>query len=275
MNAVQRERSRGALAMVLLWRRQRALAAVEQNIENIARVIFASQAFDVVRAVYAADLSGSEAAVTASLRRAIVAALAFREPADAVALAKGYEDAIYAALGRVDARFGVSITLADVKAAEWIATHSRQTMRGLNETTTTRLTNSLAAQLPRSRAPLELATTGALTIATTTDKRAPSIGSTEALFGYGYGDLAAAGLFSRAGVRMLKEWYHTDGCPCPICTDNDGAVVPVSEPFPAGEMGPPAHPNCGCFCDIYPDFANLAAPLVILGQNPNFNRQAA
>jgi len=42
-----------------------------------------------------------------------------------------------------------------------------------------------------------------------------------------------------------KEWIVTD--PCPICEANGNAgAIPLNEPFPSGDMRPPAHPNCRC-----------------------------
>lgn len=42
-----------------------------------------------------------------------------------------------------------------------------------------------------------------------------------------------------------KEWIVTD--PCPICEENGNAgAIPLNEPFPSGDMRPPAHPNCRC-----------------------------
>lgn len=42
-----------------------------------------------------------------------------------------------------------------------------------------------------------------------------------------------------------KEWVVTD--PCPICEENGNAgPIPIKQPFPSGDMRPPAHPNCRC-----------------------------
>jgi len=39
----------------------------------------------------------------------------------------------------------------------------------------------------------------------------------------------------------------TAGNPCDICLENEAAgVIPVDQPFPSGDMGPPFHPNCEC-----------------------------
>lgn len=42
-----------------------------------------------------------------------------------------------------------------------------------------------------------------------------------------------------------KEWVVTD--PCDICAANgDAGVIPIKDPFPSGDVRPPAHPNCRC-----------------------------
>ena len=42
-----------------------------------------------------------------------------------------------------------------------------------------------------------------------------------------------------------KEWVVT--APCPICEANGNAgAIPLDQPFPSGDMRPPAHPNCRC-----------------------------
>ena len=55
-----------------------------------------------------------------------------------------------------------------------------------------------------------------------------------------------------------KKWLVSD--PCPICTENANAIVPINEEFPSGHMNTPAHPNCECavapsFDDVSQQFA--------------------
>ena len=44
------------------------------------------------------------------------------------------------------------------------------------------------------------------------------------------------------------RWVVDDGgAPCPDCDDNALAgSVPAGEPFPTGDLHPPAHPGCRC-----------------------------
>ena len=59
-------------------------------------------------------------------------------------------------------------------------------------------------------------------------------------FNRGVAEAAAAGTSAR--------WVVDDGgTPCPDCDDNALAgAVPAGEPFPTGDLHPPAHPGCRC-----------------------------
>jgi|GEM_PF-5717891 len=264
MDARLLEAADSAMVTTLLLMRERSLSEPSRALQGAAEVLFAAQAWDIVRAVYDAD--GSEDLDTILV--AVAAALARRERADAIALAKGYEPAVLAALRAVERRWGVIVDLLDIGAAAWISGHAEQTLQGLNATTVDRLRVPLRDADDRSAA--GLATAAAVAISAMGVSRAGVIGPTEALFGYGYGELASAGAFESAGVPMLKRWHHTDGCPCSECTMNDGVIVRVRDPFPSGAMGVPAHPHCRCYVDIYPDTARIALPLLVLGQTPIF-----
>lgn len=47
----------------------------------------------------------------------------------------------------------------------------------------------------------------------------------------------------------LKEWQISSGA-CDICRPYSGIRVPVMQPFPTGDLMPPAHPNCRCTANI-------------------------
>ncbi len=56
------------------------------------------------------------------------------------------------------------------------------------------------------------------------------------------------GVAEAAETGSSARWVVDDGgVPCPDCDDNALAgAVPKSEPFPTGDLHPPAHPGCRC-----------------------------
>jgi SPP1 gp7 family putative phage head morphogenesis protein len=56
---------------------------------------------------------------------------------------------------------------------------------------------------------------------------------------------AAQDRYRRAGY-LATRWV-TDGNPCPVCVENqDRGAVAIGQPFPSGDLRPPAHPRCRC-----------------------------
>jgi hypothetical protein len=60
---------------------------------------------------------------------------------------------------------------------------------------------------------------------------------------------------ARATSAASLDTYHYNGIPgkgwvtfhpCPICAQNEGAVIPLNAAFPSGDQMPPAHPRCRC-----------------------------
>ena len=73
------------------------------------------------------------------------------------------------------------------------------------------------------------------------------------------GDLVAEAGPPAGSLIVLPEMFATGfsmevdvvvddgGVPCPDCDDNSLAgSVPKGEPFPTGDLHPPAHPGCRC-----------------------------
>jgi hypothetical protein len=56
------------------------------------------------------------------------------------------------------------------------------------------------------------------------------------------------GVAEAAADGTAFRWLLDDGDqPCPDCDDNRlGGAVPKGEPFPTGDLCPPAHPGCRC-----------------------------
>jgi SPP1 gp7 family putative phage head morphogenesis protein len=58
---------------------------------------------------------------------------------------------------------------------------------------------------------------------------------------------AAHDRYSDAGVAATEWVTAPDDRVCRICGENrDAGPVPLGEPFPSGDVGPPAHPHCRC-----------------------------
>jgi SPP1 gp7 family putative phage head morphogenesis protein len=55
--------------------------------------------------------------------------------------------------------------------------------------------------------------------------------------------LAAVDRYKEANIRQM-QWSGMD--PCEVCARNDGEIVNIGDPFPSGDLEPPAHPNCLC-----------------------------
>lgn len=79
----------------------------------------------------------------------------------------------------------------------------------------------------------------AATEATTRGLRRIAI--TESSEAYNSGRLLAA---RESGLDLYRRWDAMADA-CPVCSDEDGTIVHVNDPFPIGEPGA-VHPNCAC-----------------------------
>lgn len=261
-----RDASRDVLAGLLILQRDRRLVLPQQRLEAAAAALLAAQSYDIVRAVHGAGDDVERALAV------VLAALARRHAQDARQLARAYEPAILAALRELESRWNVRLEPDDLGAAAWADAHARATLQQLNETTAKRLRKPLEDS--EDRDPVALAWTAALALVAMGAARSTLIGAHEALVAYAWSEGAAGAAYSAAGIGMLKEWFHTDACPCPHCTANDGVVVRFSDPFPSGAMSAPAHVNCRCIVYLHPAKARMLPPLVA-GQTPDFSAEAA
>ncbi len=265
-----REASREVLKAALLRRREKALAIPARELALLIMRMFVEQTYAMVGAIVATEIPGEgerreEAALAAAL-----AALRQRDTEDRQRLRDGYRAAVLASLGSSAGRFGVRAEPEDIGAQTWADARAQFVVEAMNQTTVDRLQKPVAKALrePDSgRNEAAAAVVGAIGLKLS--ERAGMAAATEALYAYGWADVAYGELFEDAGIGILKQWYHTDGCPCPICNSNDGYVVPVGSLFPSGHAATPAHPNCRCFVDVYPDpKAKLFAGTLVLGQLP-------
>jgi len=269
VNAPLLEASKTALAATLLWRREHFLRHALYEMQSAVETVFARHTLALLQALHDVAVAPRGEAVEPAPSR-FADALARRRDEDVLLLAHAYEKAVAAALLAVEARWLVRIDSALLAAERWVEARARSIVESVGATTTRRVGRMLSGPLAtptglsRSVEPTLRSTFG--------EKRVRTITRNETFTAYAWAELAAAGLFSDAGVPMLKRWYHTDGCPCTVCTSNDGQVVPLSGVFPSGHSTAPAHVHCECYVDVHPDpAAVLPAGLLVLGQTPYFS----
>lgn len=78
------------------------------------------------------------------------------------------------------------------------------------------------------------------------EERAETIAMTEVASANSYGALEGYREAENMGIKLKKSWLRL-GDACPVCVDNAGAgKIPLDDPFPSGDMAPPAHPHCRC-----------------------------
>jgi hypothetical protein len=64
------------------------------------------------------------------------------------------------------------------------------------------------------------------------------------------------GAYAGAAGGTPLRWVFADAGPCPDCDDNALAgPTPKGEPFPTGQLHPPAHAGCGCVLALAADEA--------------------
>ena len=96
--------------------------------------------------------------------------------------------------------------------------------------------------------------------------RAKMISRTEIMRASNQGRLEAANQAAKKGLidpaAAMRQWISSPMDACPICTDLNGAIVPLNQSWYAGE--PPAHPNCRCTWLLVPN-VNVQAPPMFSG----------
>lgn len=74
------------------------------------------------------------------------------------------------------------------------------------------------------------------------DWRAQRIAQTEVQTAYNEANFRS---YSGSGMVEKIKWIVSKS-PCEICSQNEGVVVAIGDPFPSGHTHPIAHPNCEC-----------------------------
>ena len=227
MSSTALDTSRAVLVASLLRGREQRLAAPTHKLALVLEGIFMQQMYTIAAAVSQVETTPQEGddALLARLLAAVTAALATRDSIDRQRLRDAYEPSLFVALRTLERRFGVHITLEDIDAARWSDWRSLLAAESVNQTTVERLGKPLSAAVARTRDRLALTGATVVALGASLGERAAFIASVEALCAYGFADLAGAALFDAAGIAMLKEWHHTDGCPCVPCNLKDRKSV--------------------------------------------------
>lgn len=117
---------------------------------------------------------------------------------------------------------------------------SRMAAKWLDEVTETRMLR-IAAILAKGGTAAELE--AAIRAMLTSEPEARKIAVTEIARAM---QAAALEAYRAAGVVKVR-WITRSGHPCPICLANQAAGPRyLGEPFPSGDVAPPAHPQCEC-----------------------------
>jgi hypothetical protein len=247
-------------------RKWNALGPSVSTLERATAAVFRGQAADVrkVLAVEAALWPAQEAAVPDRFAEFIARVLHGRQGRDGLRLAPPLGAAMKAATRVIGkAQWGISFTLEDVGATEYMKARGAELVAELNKTTVDDLRSILSQGIEEgwsydrvAKAIIaKYAAYGAarpqLHIAT----RAHMIAVTENAMAYGESQLAQARALESAGLPMLKEWgVSADERTCENCMGNAGdGPLPLEDPYSSGDMMTPAHPACRCWDETYLD----------------------
>lgn len=138
----------------------------------------------------------------------------------------------------------VDWTLANSDAAQWAIDYGYVLIRGIVETTRSRVAREIRYFVDNS-----------ITINQLRDRlmagnlfsrqRAAAIAVTEVTRAYAEGNMAA---WRASGVVAAREWQTAvDERVCPLCGPLHGKIARMGEPFPFGGQGPPRHVRCRCW----------------------------
>lgn len=134
--------------------------------------------------------------------------------------------------------------VANTAASDWARHRAAILVRNVEERTRAGLRDIVTTALEEGWSPDELSS------AITEDylfspERADLIATTELALAHSSGTLATWRATGQvAGKRNVLSPTHTD---VDECDDNtDVGVIPLNEPFPSGDDGPPYHPRCRC-----------------------------
>ena len=227
--------------------------------------MFASQAYDVLLAVFTADLSEATAQEKENDRKvaiilaAITAALLARLGRDVAALRPGLTAALTTAIVNGGlSRYGITTDLRAIDAERYLIEHGAELVKGINEFTREEFKTILANGLRDGLSTEDVASRLMAKMDDYRYYRAQRIARTEASKAWSYAEMQSAGLMEEAGYKMVKEWLlgpmHPFYDPCDH--NHEAGAIPLNRPFPAGDMAPPQHPNCGCSLITYPAGGN-------------------
>jgi hypothetical protein len=250
-----------ALQKTLYWHRVAALESAVATTELEVRMMFAGQAYDILMALYMADLS--EAAGeddddrrVAVIMAAIALALKRRLDRDVLTIKPGLAQALRTALvNSAFAKYGIQGGLDSIRGEQWLLAHGAELVTQINEYTRERMAKLLAESFRKGESIETIATKLMAGFDEMNLARARRIALTETSKAWSYAEMESAYEMERAGYRMVKEWLlgpmHPRYDPCDH--NHEQGAVPLRQPFSTGDMAPPQHPNCGCSLITYPD----------------------
>ena len=249
------------LQKTLYAHRVDALAPIIGVVELEARNIFAAQAWDILMALFYADLSEAKQEDEDDRRvilimAAIAAALRQRLDRDVLTIRPGLAQALRTALVQsAFAKYGIVGGIESIRGEQWLLKHGAELVTQINEYTRERMRALLAQGFARGDSIERIAQTLMAHFDEMSLARARKIAITETSKAWSYAEMESAGEMERAGYRMVKEWLLGPMHPrYDICDHNhEEGAIPLRQLFSSGDMAPPQHPNCGCSLITYPD----------------------
>ncbi len=141
---------------------------------------------------------------------------------------------------------GMDYTMTNAEAAKWARRYTYDLIRGIDDTTRKAVREAVTAFVE----------TPGMTVGDVMrglpfdERRAETVATTEITRAYAEGQRMAGEDLQREypDVRVVKQWTtNNDDRVCLICGPLDGVEVELSEAYPGGYDGPPAHVNCRCW----------------------------
>lgn len=251
-----------ALQHTLYAHRVMSLRGSEVQIENDSKAMFAMQGWDILMALFTADLGEAKREEDdhdreiAIILAAIAAALAARVARDVQTLRPGLISALTAAVVNSGlAKYGIEGDIRSIAAETYLRQHGAELVTGINQFTRQRMATLLADAFASGESIDVIALRIMASFDEMSASRALRIARTEASKAWSFAELESAALMEEAGFKMVKEWLLGPLHPrMDLCDDNNQAgAIPLHQPFPSGDMATPQHPNCGCSVITYPD----------------------
>jgi hypothetical protein len=248
-----------ALQTTLYAHREMSLRGAERQIENDALAMFGMQGYDVLLALFTADmteaLSRKDKRNIEIILAAIAAALAARVARDVKVMQPGILSALQAAVINAGlAKYGITGDVRSIAAQTYLLEHGGELVTGLNKFTKERLSQMLTKAFQSGDSYDVIANRIMGAFDEMTYARAMKIAKTEASKAWSYAEMQSADLMEQAGFVMVKEWLLGPMHPrYDICDhNNEAGAIPLHQPFPSGDMATPQHPSCGCSIITYP-----------------------